>query len=90
MRPEGRIDDYRPVIEPMEAMLYGGDGQQAGDPRKAAEAMIVAVDSSEPPLRLLLGADAIGVWEQKRDAMDAELALWREVGENTAFEDASS
>ncbi len=88
MRPEVRIEAYRPVIEPIESYLYGSDGQQPGDPAKAAEAMIAAVESDDPPLRLLLGSDAIGLWEKKRNAVDADLAGWRATGEATAFEGA--
>jgi NAD(P)-dependent dehydrogenase (short-subunit alcohol dehydrogenase family) len=90
MRPARRLDAYRPVVDPIEAYLYGGDGKQPGDPAKAAEAMIAAVESDDPPLRLLLGADAIGLWEQKQAASLAELARWRAVGEATAFEDAAT
>ena len=35
-------------------------GNQAGDPGKAAAAIIAAVESSEPPGFLLLGPDALG------------------------------
>jgi NAD(P)-dependent dehydrogenase (short-subunit alcohol dehydrogenase family) len=90
MRPARRLDAYRPVIDPIEAYLYGGDGKQRGDPAKAAEAMIAAVESGDPPLRLLLGADAIGLWEQKQAAFSAELARWRAIGEATAFEDIAT
>jgi len=86
MRPERRLDAYRPVVDPIEAYLYGGDGKQPGDPTKAAEAMIIAVESDDPPLRLVLGADAIGLLDQKRAAFSAELARWRALGEATAFE----
>lgn len=86
MRPEERIDAYRATIAPVEAYLYGSDGKQPGDPRKAAEAMIAAVESAEPPLRLLLGSDAIALWEKKQAALTAELDRWRQVGEQTAFE----
>lgn len=48
--------------------------------------MIQAVESPEPPLRLILGADAFGLWEKKRTAMDEEFAKWRKIGEDTAFE----
>ncbi len=89
MRPERRLDAYRPVIEPVEAYLYGSDGKQPGDPARAAQAMIAAVESPDPPVRLLLGADAIGLWEKKRDAVDADLARWRGAGEATAFEGAT-
>jgi NAD(P)-dependent dehydrogenase (short-subunit alcohol dehydrogenase family) len=88
VRPESTIVDYRPVIEPIERYLYGNNGKQPGDPHKAALAMIEAVESDEPPLRLMLGADAFGLLDQKRAAQDAEFAKWRAQGENTAFEDA--
>jgi hypothetical protein len=90
MRPARRLDAYRPVVDPIEAYLYGGDGKQPGDPAKAAEAMIAAVESDDPPLRLLVDADAIGLWEQKQAASLAEHARWRALGEATAFDDAAS
>ena len=55
IRPALRLETYRPVIEQLEAYLYGGDGKQPGDPAKAADAMIAVVESDDPPLRLLLG-----------------------------------
>jgi NAD(P)-dependent dehydrogenase (short-subunit alcohol dehydrogenase family) len=89
LRPTDRIDAYRPVVEPIERYLYGSDGQQPGDPAKAAAAMIAVVESDRPPLRLLLGADAIDLWEKKRDDVNSDLAAWRSAGEATAFEGAS-
>lgn len=86
VRPEKTIDDYKPVIEPIQAYLYGNDGKQSGDPRKAALAMIEAVESATPPLRLMLGTDAFGLWEKKRGEIEQELSEWRKVGENTAFD----
>lgn len=86
MRPDTQIEAYRPVIEPIEKYLYGGDGQQPGDPQKAALAMIQVVESENPPLRLMLGADAYGLWEQKRQAEREEFEQWREVGQSTAYE----
>ena len=88
MRPEQEIQDYKPVVEPLRQYLYGNHGKQPGDPRKAALAMIEAVESSEPPLRLMLGADAYGLWQTKSAEREADFARWRAVGEATAFEDA--
>ncbi len=86
MRPQQTIADYAPVVEPIRKYLYGSAGQQPGDPRKAALAMIQAFESDSPPLRLMLGADAFGLWEKKRASMEEEFAQWRAVGEGTAFE----
>jgi NAD(P)-dependent dehydrogenase (short-subunit alcohol dehydrogenase family) len=90
MRPAQRIDAYRQVVDPVEAYLYGGDGKQPGDPAKATEAMIAAVESDDPPLHLLLGQDAIGRWEQKQAEFSAEVARWRAVGEATAIDSAAA
>ena len=86
MRPEQAIAEYNPVVEPIRQYLYGNNGKQPGDPHKAALAMIAAVESAQPPLRLMLGADAYGLWEKKRAAMDGEFAQWRETGIATAFD----
>jgi NAD(P)-dependent dehydrogenase (short-subunit alcohol dehydrogenase family) len=88
MRPAESIRDYEPVVEPIRQYLYGNNGKQPGDPQKAAMAMIAAVESDDPPLRLMLGADAYGLWEKKRAALDAEFEKWRSVGVATAFEGA--
>jgi NAD(P)-dependent dehydrogenase (short-subunit alcohol dehydrogenase family) len=90
MRPAQRIDAYRPVVDPVEAYLYGGDGKQPGDTAKAAAAMIAVVESDDPPLHLLLGVDAIGVYEEKQAAFSAELGRWRAVGEATAIDGAAA
>ena len=88
VRPETEIDAYQPVVEPLRQYLYGSDGKQPGDPRKAAKAMIQIVETENPPLRLMLGADAYGLWEQKRAAEREEFEAWRETGINTAFDGA--
>ena len=41
---------------------------------------------SEPPLRLVLGADAIGNISARLDAVGAELRQWEQVGRDTALE----
>jgi NADP-dependent 3-hydroxy acid dehydrogenase YdfG len=88
MRPAQTLQPYRPVIEPIEQFLYGNAGKQAGDPVKAAQLMIEAVDSATPPLRLMLGADAYDLWNRTFAARNAELEAWRARGEATAFADA--
>jgi hypothetical protein len=72
----------------VEAYLYGGNGSQPGDPAKAAEVMIAAVESANPPLRLVLGADSYGAWESKIAAVRADLDAWRGQGLATAFDGA--
>src|SRR3954447_11530734 len=48
-------------------------GTQPGDPTKAAEALLEAVDSATPPELLLLGADAVDAFQAVRDAQRASI-----------------
>ena len=62
------------------------DGAQPGDPAKAVEAMIEAVNNKESTLRLPLGADAIGAIETKLAAVQSDVNTNREVATSTAYE----
>lgn len=44
-----------------------------------------ALDADQPPLRLVLGADAIANIEGRLEGLSSELAAWREVGRATAL-----
>ena len=57
-------------------------GSSTGFGRSLAEAVLEKGDR----VRLMLGVNAsFGLWDEKRAALDEELAQWREIGENTAF-----
>ena len=62
------------------------DGAQPGDPAKAAAAILQALDSPEPPLRLALGHDAVDSISDTLDGAKAELAAWERVGRATTFD----
>jgi hypothetical protein len=55
------IEDYKATLTPMLDMMVGASGQQSGDPKRAADAIVGVVESENPPLRLLLGNDAYQV-----------------------------
>jgi NAD(P)-dependent dehydrogenase (short-subunit alcohol dehydrogenase family) len=84
----GEIPEYADTVGPTRDYVRGNHGAQPGDPAKAAEAIITAVDADPPPLRLVLGADAIGNIESRLGRLKEELAVWREVGMATAIDDA--
>lgn len=86
--PDQLIDDYAPISGKMLQWLREMDGKQPGDPDKAAEAMIQAVESDNPPLRLALGEDAVSAIDEKLHSVKAELDAWKEVSLDTAFEGA--
>ncbi|MEU6439382.1 oxidoreductase [Streptomyces sp. NPDC047046] len=54
-----RLEDYEETAGARRASTLGVSGKQPGDPTRAAAAIAAAVDAEEPPLRLLLGSDAL-------------------------------
>ena len=81
------IPEYADTVGPTRAYVRGNDGLQPGDPAKAAQAILTALDAEQPPLRLVLGADAIGTIEHRLASVSDELAAWRPVGEATALDE---
>ena len=81
------MSEYAETVGPTRAYVRGNDGLQPGDPAKAAQAILTALDADEPPLRLVLGADAVGTIEQRLKRVSDELAAWRAVGETTALDE---
>jgi NAD(P)-dependent dehydrogenase (short-subunit alcohol dehydrogenase family) len=82
------MPEYAETVGPTRAYVRDNHLAQAGDPVKAAEAIIAALDADEPPLRLVLGADAIGNIERRWESLAEELDAWRSVGEATAIDGA--
>ena len=82
-----RTGEY-PSTEQFLGWLRENDGKQPGDPRKAARAIIKAVEAENPPLRLPLGEDSITAIEGKLANVREEVARWREVGAATSYEGA--
>lgn len=82
---ETKIDDYQPTVgEGLKASL-GRDGNQKGDPAKAAEAMYQLVRLPNPPTHLLLGGFAYQLVRQKLQAMLQEIDDFAYLGEPTDF-----
>jgi NAD(P)-dependent dehydrogenase (short-subunit alcohol dehydrogenase family) len=79
--------EYEETVGPTRTYVRSNHELQPGDPAKAAAAIIAALDADETPLRLVLGADAIGNIEQHLAMISEELAAWRSLGEATAFDD---
>jgi NAD(P)-dependent dehydrogenase (short-subunit alcohol dehydrogenase family) len=86
--PVQLIADYANTSGQILKILKQMDGKELGDPVKAAEAMIQVVNSDTPPLRLVLGADAVAMIHSKLTAMRTELEAWEAVAMNTAFDEA--
>jgi NAD(P)-dependent dehydrogenase (short-subunit alcohol dehydrogenase family) len=82
------MPEYADTVGPTRAYIRRDHGVQPGDPTKAAEAIIAALDADDPPLRLVLGADAIDNIERRLRSLGEELDTWRSLGEATAIDEA--
>jgi NAD(P)-dependent dehydrogenase (short-subunit alcohol dehydrogenase family) len=70
------IAAYDDTVHARLAQVSAYSGKQPGDPRRAAEAIVTAVDSEHPPLNLVLGAPGLKMVRQKVAALTEELDLW--------------
>jgi NAD(P)-dependent dehydrogenase (short-subunit alcohol dehydrogenase family) len=87
-RAERRIDDYRQTaVGKRLAQLELGHGRQRGDPRRAAEAVMDALASPEPPQRLVLGAAALAPAREFVARVGRELETWADVTLGADFPD---
>ncbi len=72
------IDDYAATAHTNQNNIRGYSGNQPGDPVRAAKAIIKAVESDTPPVRLLLGAGALKGARNKIAEMQQDIDTWEE------------
>src|SRR5260370_7374335 len=73
---EGRLDYHHQA------------GNEPGDPAKAAQAIITIVNEANPPLRLLLGKDAVLIARRIDQAKLAETERWEKLSSSPNFDDS--
>lgn len=73
------IDDYQETAGARSKALRAGSGHQAGDPVRAAQAVIDIARLEQPPLRLLLGKAAYNTAIAHLDELRQNFDQWREV-----------
>lgn len=73
---DSKIEGYEAVKSTQDRYL-SMNGQQAGDPDRAAEIFIELAETPEPPMHLFLGNDAYNRASEKLAAMSAELEQWK-------------
>lgn len=72
------IEDYATTAGQNRNNIRGYSGKQPGDPERAAKAIIKAVESENPPLRLLLGAAALRGARNKIKELQRDIDAWEE------------
>jgi len=78
------IDAYEDV-RAVHAKYLKMDGEQAGDPEKAAAAMISLASMPNPPIHLLLGNDALARASARTEALTKEYQDWKAITISTDF-----
>ena len=63
-------------------------GRQSNDPAKLAKALVTLVDSGQPPLRWVAGADALPTVEQKARDLLAQTEAYRDLSASLTHDDA--
>ncbi len=82
------IDDYAGSAGANRRRIRSYSGKQPGDPVRAAEAIIKAVKSPTPPLRLVLGRVAIETARAKLDSLRRDFDAWEETTLGADFPDS--
>jgi NAD(P)-dependent dehydrogenase (short-subunit alcohol dehydrogenase family) len=72
------FEDYAPTAGQNKNNIRGYSGNQPGDPVRAAKAIIKAVESENPPMRLLLGAAALKGARNKLNELKKDFDAWEE------------
>ena len=84
------IRDYDETAGKRRQQTHAGSGKQAGDPVRAGEAIIKAVESDDPPLHLVLGKIALDLAYKKLETVKHDLDAWKETSVSADFPDAQS
>ena len=71
-----RIDAYAATAGERRRIVESRSGKQAGDPARAAQAIVDAALSDAPPLRLLLGKVALDMARKKLDLLRKDFDAW--------------
>lgn len=85
---KNEIADYVNVREIQSAHQNDYNGNQAGDPDKAAMVMIEIAEQEEPPLHLFLGEDAYALADKKIKAVQQDMNKVRVLATSTGYNES--
>ncbi|MFF4903023.1 oxidoreductase [Streptomyces sp. NPDC001068] len=77
--------DYEETVGVMNTYRASNNGNQPGDPVRAAKVLIDVARHDDPPRRLLLGAQAVAMALEAGEARAAETRKWAEAGSAADF-----
>ncbi len=74
-----KITDYEATVGARMTASQNASGKQIGDPVRGGEAIIKAVESNTPQLRLLLGEPAFKMALEKVDQLKSNFEAWKDL-----------
>lgn len=86
VRSDRSISDYDALFDPIRDARQKKSGNQAGDPAKAAKAVMDILNVPNPPVHLLLGRDALSLVRTKLDNLQREFTQWEHITTSTDFD----
>src|ERR1700686_779311 len=84
-RSSQQIPEYAETAVPFREGITGRSGKQDGDPVRAGEAILKALDSDHPPLHLVLGLIALESARTKIEKLSMELDAWEDTSLSADF-----
>jgi NAD(P)-dependent dehydrogenase (short-subunit alcohol dehydrogenase family) len=78
--------DYEATVGTVIRTTFGRPENARGNPEKVARAILRLAEEKEPPVRLLLGSDAVALAEAAATARAAEDARWKDLSVSTDFD----
>lgn len=82
-----KIDDYKETVGKRMDLSAQGSGKQKGDPVRGCKAIIEAVETGTPHLRLLLGKMAYDMANEKLDMQRENYKAWESLSLGADFPD---
>lgn len=83
--PQNEIDAYKTARQLQAAHEEEINGNQPGDPEKAAIALMELVAMENPPVHLVLGSDAFQMANNKLTALQNEISDYKTLGTSTDY-----
>lgn len=83
--PKNEIDSYTLARQLQTAHENDINGNQPGDPEKAALAMIEIAEMENPPVHLVLGSDAFEIAGNKLNALQSEISEFKNISISTDY-----
>ena len=78
-------EDYRALKDSVVRHVREAPSKALGDPARMAKALVEAVEADNPPLRLLLGTDALRVARAKLGQLTLDIDAWAAVTASTDY-----